>query len=1601
MSDILTQKRFVRSVGLAVEGEGFRFKHDYGELFFPWNKITGAFAVIFKKKAEAPLPFFMLCEKDSQSYYYVDGNTISMKFLKTDEGADSQPASLQSQSLTDMKKSKEEEFKRIIREICSHFSETYIDKPLVAYLKGSKFFLPEFTTLKDIAEYIIRLMATLTEEDFKGAVVLQDEEDLDKVTTPKKEREEWTPGTVLEDTYTVQEVLRGGMGTVYIVFDSQNVDFYAMKTFQEAYLWNERVIQQFINEAEIWVKLEHHPHIVQARQVRVIEGKPYILLEYILGTDLEHLIEKKALTLEKALTFAIQFCDGMSYAFNKLGLIHRDIKPANCMITKEGVLKITDFGLGKLRGEQKGLEGAPTGVEGRSTTKSMGSSSTGMAGTLPFMAPELFSEVNAAGIKTDIYAFGIVLYMMITYVNPFYSDDPTDIIANHLALEPENPSDINIEVPETLSHLVLKCLAKEPGARYENFDVIKEELETIYGAVIGNDYVPLAIEEAFSEDDWLNKGLSLESLGRHREAILTFDKVLSLNPNSVRTLIGKSRSLLGFGKVLQALACLEEAGKYDPRNWEIWFYRGEAHWKLGDKDEALSCFDYALDLTEEGSLILGRKGKLLHELGNLEEALACYDHALAANPRAADIWTEKGNLLIAMNSYEAALECINESLQINPRSKEALYNQGLALFNLGFFTKAISGLKKTLALDREFGDAWIVIGDCYRESGSNEEAMKAYRTAIRIQPDNMDAYLSCLLLMKEFGAYEEALELVDQALEIESENCRLLLERAEILFSLGSYQDSFNICELIVEMEGDNEDARLIMATITRWLDEREKIFDRIFSIEPLSFEVKFDTINQLLCIFCNPADALSYLGEAEEHDYFKACLHFIDGRHDHALHHIEKALDRMENMDEAARLKKLIEEQTGQAAQAAQKKKGFFDSIFKKTEKEARTADELLLMGLAKMKAGLYPEAREHFQDALAQDQSYHACRFFIGKAYDHEGKNLKALFNYDDFFQYVPQSLGYWKERLATAHITDPLEVEAIYHRWIGEFPGDCYPWISYLIHLSENNYTDKIRIMASGLLRTTFTHWKNLEGTVQYWNMTGLLRLFLGRYKEAEEAFSTSLKLKGNDVTALMGMGKCLEGKRLYDEAIEHFKRLVSGEIYEKKAESDELESLDGQFAEMKEREDAVQNACYILADIFRKKKEFDKALEYVEQGLKKDPDSAALKYKKAHIIASSGNFNDFIGYYNQIYQTHSQFIPVKVLRAQTLAENQKINDAIAELTNITASDDINLTVLKDLAFCYVQTLNYPKALAFFDKILAIYNQDFEVSLGKGITSYLMKDYDDAHECFTRAIELNPADADLWQLMGAVTFQRGEHAESARCWERAIRHRSRFTQAWANKGAFHYQIGEYVQAHECADRALRIDQEYPAAWICRTLCQWRTGNIQDGLKSIQRALALMPQNSRAWTLQGILEFYAGNQEPAFHSFDKAVQLDKQNVDFWYNRALAALHMKNMPDARRSIDRALALNARHFGALVARYAFERSFDENTPEHLHLAPAREADPERFNAWLHEFEENGDPLAPLKPMELGDDPFTLPISRPLGIVEPLQLFHYLKVKQFL
>ncbi len=222
-------------------------------------------------------------------------------------------------------------------------------------------------------------------------------------------------GDRIQNRWEIHKILKGGMAIVYFVYDHEGHEAFAAKTITDEIMKaNPNTSARFAQEAIAWVNLDYHINVTAARMVRTIGGKPYIFLELVTGGDLGQWIGTARLTKDffRILVYALQFCDGLSHAFSKGIKVHRDIKPSNCLITKDGVLKVTDFGLAKA------FEGADFGTAIASQRDVFGSQERGLGltqtgfgvGTCTHMAPEQFNDAKHVDVQADIYSFGVSLH---------------------------------------------------------------------------------------------------------------------------------------------------------------------------------------------------------------------------------------------------------------------------------------------------------------------------------------------------------------------------------------------------------------------------------------------------------------------------------------------------------------------------------------------------------------------------------------------------------------------------------------------------------------------------------------------------------------------------------------------------------------------------------------------------------------------------------------------------------------------------------------------------------------------------------------------------------------------------------------------------------------------------------------------------------------------------------------------------------------------------------------------------------------------------------------------------------------------------------------
>jgi Tol biopolymer transport system component len=229
--------------------------------------------------------------------------------------------------------------------------------------------------------------------------------------------------------------------------------------------------QRFEREART-ISTFSHPHICTLYDIGHQDGVDYLVLEYLEGETLEKKLEKGSLPTKEALKYAIELADALDKA-HRQGIIHRDIKPGNIMLTKSGV-KLMDFGLAKLKSEAEPVANALTEM-----TLSMKLTAQGMIlGTFQYMAPEQL-EGREADARTDIFAFGEVLYEMVTGRPAFSGETTTSLIASILSSDPKALTELAPASPALLDRVVKRCLAKDRDERWQSACDLGAELKWI------------------------------------------------------------------------------------------------------------------------------------------------------------------------------------------------------------------------------------------------------------------------------------------------------------------------------------------------------------------------------------------------------------------------------------------------------------------------------------------------------------------------------------------------------------------------------------------------------------------------------------------------------------------------------------------------------------------------------------------------------------------------------------------------------------------------------------------------------------------------------------------------------------------------------------------------------------------------------------------------------------------------------------------------------------------------------------------------------------------------------------------------------------------
>jgi predicted Ser/Thr protein kinase len=470
--------------------------------------------------------------------------------------------------------------------------------------------------------------------------------------------------------YEITGILgRGGMGVVYRAEDKRIGRKVAIKTLTEGFSGQPEMLERFYREAQAGIL--QHPNIVIVYDLGDEEGMPFIVMEFVEGEPLDKLINSgRQLNLIDKLSIIEQVCSGLGYAHRR-GVVHRDIKPANVIVQPDGHAKIVDFGIARVQSSS---------VEG-------GLTRTGnVIGTIHYIAPERLKGQPFDG-RSDIFACGVMLYLLLTGQLPFSGEDMT--VLQKLVNEPHPPlTNWLSNYPRQLDAIIEKALAKDPEQRYSTAEEFAADLHGL-----GEELKKGQITELFTDAERLAQE---QQFGRAREVLLQLVRIDPQHTSArhllgvvqqnlarmqraeqIRQLVAEADEAVSATRFAEAVNSLDQAVRMDPENEELKAKLAGTKQKKERYDEVSTLMTQADSLGQRGDWTgaaqVVEKALQLDQTDTKVRALhAEYSRQAKIAAQQGQIRELLGKARLELNSrrFTSAIEILREVGKIDPSQAE-------------------------------------------------------------------------------------------------------------------------------------------------------------------------------------------------------------------------------------------------------------------------------------------------------------------------------------------------------------------------------------------------------------------------------------------------------------------------------------------------------------------------------------------------------------------------------------------------------------------------------------------------------------------------------------------------------------------------------------------------------------------------------------------------------------------------------------------------------------------------------------------------------------------------------------------------------------------
>jgi tetratricopeptide (TPR) repeat protein len=584
------------------------------------------------------------------------------------------------------------------------------------------------------------------------------------------------------------------MGEVYQARDTRLGRLVAIKFVSDELAADHVASERLAREARLTSQL-NHPNIVTVHDVGDLDGRPFIVMEFVAGESLHSAIQGERLKPARVLEIASQVADGLAAAHDA-GVIHRDLKPRNIMLTEDGRAKIVDFGVGKASGPAPGSEDL--------TIRAGLTDMYFVVGTPGYMSPEQAAN-RPVDFRADQFALGAIIYEMLTRRRAFQRDTPVQTMAAILEHEPDPVAEFAPDTPNELATILERCLAKAPANRYASTHDLARDLRDVRGlvgsgtsrststvrrtprrhwrwvaaavaglvAIAASAYgmrdrtrVPLAQARALLDRfdkqanvdqaigvlsplvtahprDAAARAMLAEAFVRKLEYHLQDTTLaarageeagvaLTLDQSSVPAHVVLAMVNASQNRFEGALGEADKAVALGPRHSRAWRERGRALFRLGRRDEAERAFRTAATLDPGDWTARNGLGAALLTLNRLDEAIREFERMQTLVPDNTRAYNNLGSAFLLQERFDKATEMYERSLSLD-KNATAYSNLGTALYQQGLYADAARSFEGAVALPGATFVHWFNLGAArYWTPDLRARAKEAYETALKL-----------------------------------------------------------------------------------------------------------------------------------------------------------------------------------------------------------------------------------------------------------------------------------------------------------------------------------------------------------------------------------------------------------------------------------------------------------------------------------------------------------------------------------------------------------------------------------------------------------------------------------------------------------------------------------------------------------------------------------------------------------------------------------------------------------------------------------------------------------------------------------------------------